>query len=297
VPPRLSRIYSFAGQRGRWVWLRGTGPEIALVTGGPGLSPSLRGKAPGWVEVAMEGNQAWLLQSRGGAGALLRVPQEAGAAPEPAVTGLRHPSGLLAAEGRVFWIEHDGPPFPGLTYIPAAGPTGRLMCRESGGQVREIGRWPAGVLQPQPGDLVGTAGGAVYVRSRRATSTDFLRVPLDGGPVRRFAGEEGWQRAVLAGSRIYWTAASEEASNYETTVCVRRMEGDRPVTVTDWLSLTGSFFVVGGAPYYSTQGGVFRIPDRLGPARFVRPLSFPFAASDGTTVVGLLGAEPPVVPL
>src|SRR5205814_2039496 len=92
-----------------------------------------------------------------------------------------------------------------------------------------------------PGDVVGTASDAVYLRIRRMTSTELLRVPLAGGGFARVATEIGSQQATLAGDRLYWMAPSEEAAPNADRRCVRTLAaGGAPQTVTDWLSKDGT---------------------------------------------------------
>jgi hypothetical protein len=302
----------FAAEPGRWAWIRASDSETELRVLEKGAERVVA-KGRGWTRVALAGDTAWVLESRGGRGALLRVAL-AGGQPEREASDLGSPLDVLAHGDRVYWTEAVPAVDAGFLFVPSVGPRTRLKVREASGTIRTLGEWPGlapaarspvtdnllGVarnLAPGPGseDLLGVAREAVYVRQRRLVSTEFLRVPLAAGEPLRVASEPGDQNGVVAGEYLYWTAPSEEAENFDMISCVRRAGPDGVTeTVTDWLDGPGVLGLLDGAPHFISDW-LYRLPDRLAPSPIAgRVLAYP-AATDGKNVVSLGGEGPPTI--
>jgi hypothetical protein len=297
---RKPPVRAFAADGDRWAWLKDAGEDAELYLGGPGRSPRSLARGRGWVEVALGADAAWVLQRSPGASGpetLLRVPLDGGPAPAVELSGLDEAASLIAAGGRLYWLENapaggpgEAPGGPPLSFLPAAAARTRLRCRESTGMVRTVAGWPA-AQPPARGDLVGLSGDWAVVRSRRAVSTEFLRVALASGEMARLAGELGAQEGALHGDRLAWTAGSEEANGLGYT-CVRALEvaadpGTPPETLTDWLPVDGVLLATRDALWFFSDA-VYRLPAHLGLSEEIGDAHGWPATSDGRSLV-LLG--------
>ena len=285
----------FVASAGKWAWLKRAGEESELFRGGPSTAPNSLGKGKDWSEIALAGDDLWLLSRSGEHAELLH--SMAGAAPVSTLKDLPDAGGLYAADGRLFWLESA--PLGPMTgaFVPAADATGRLRVREATGAVRTLAEWPGGQIG-RTGDVIGVANGQAYVRLRRSASTEFLRVPLAGGEWQRLAAESDTQQGVLIGDTLYWTAPTEESNQIHGTRCVRRLTASGGVeTLTDWLTSNGDLHPGPRTPYYITnhiEPSLLELPDHLGEARVVRPAP-PQAALDGDQLINLDGPTAPSV--
>lgn len=287
--PRPSRVVDFSGHRGSWAWLEEDGDQVSLWEGGPGRRRKVSA-GKDWMEVSRAGTALWVL--RGGARpALLRV--EAGTVTE-AAANLRQPGGLLAAEGRVAWIETEDRVPGAWGFVPAAGPTSRLQVLESATSApvrpRTVAEWPGARAWPE--DLFALTEEAAYVRVQRAGATEFLRVPLNGTPPTRLAVEGGPQQAVVHEGRLYWTAPSEEVMPTLSMRCLRTADAAGPRTLTDWLLPSGRLLSFPDGLFYANQY-CYRLPTEFGPPVYVGQVAAGIIRDDGRTVVALQSAEPP----
>jgi hypothetical protein len=291
-PPEIA---DFSASNGHWLWLKRVGDAVELVRGGPGERPTAVARGRDWVEVGQNAGGIWMLSRTGDKGELLHTTGSA--APASAVSDLSRPAGLLAVEGRVFWMESVPSPEKDESFIAAASATCRLKVREASGQVRTLDEWPTGHDAGQ-GDVVGVSGDSVIVRLHRPYSTEFLRVPLGGGPSVRIAAEEGWQKAQIIKDSLYWTAPSEEANQRAGICCVRRGRGAaEPETISDWLPMYGILHASGARLYYLPNGmdhNLYQVPDRLELPIRLRSLPGP-ATMDGDQPVLLTGPNAPAL--
>jgi hypothetical protein len=238
------------------------------------------------VEVVLEGNAAWILQRRANKGALLRVEIGANRSVDVVKGDLHDPGGLQVQNGRVYWLERTQPVGFGPGYLPASGPTLRLTRREASGVVSALGAWPGGPdadCAPGAEDVIGELEGAVWVRVRRLSSTEFVRFPLAGGAPELAFGEPGAQHGVIWKSQLHWTAPSAEAPS-AGLVSVRRLESGTPVGISDWLPGDGQLLTAEGRLYYAA-GQLYRLPPRLAQAEPLRAIP---AGQVGTDGVGLV---------
>jgi hypothetical protein len=276
----------FTGKAGRWVWLQQFSKQSTLFfQEGAGAGVQIASGSD-WVEVALDGDAAWVLQRQGGRGALLRVPLRASSRPQEVRAGLADPGGLLAQEGRLYWLERRPGSSKAPAYIPAVGPMLQLMVREASGAVRALGVWPAGteaISGPGAGDLLGVQDGALWARVRRLSSTELVRFPLSGGDPERVASEAGGQTGLVAGGEVYWTAPSAEGVS-AGLVSVRRLHGSTPESVTDWLPGAGSLLAADGALYYAADR-LYRLPARLAPSVPLREISSGRVETDGHSLL------------
>ncbi|MFN3648747.1 MAG: hypothetical protein ACK47B_04125 [Armatimonadota bacterium] len=302
APAAKPQIISFAGSDGRWAWLRRVGETVELFQGTAAGEKTLLAKGSDWREVALTGETAWLLRSEGGRGELLSLPIGAPGTPKAELTGLRAPQGLLAEGDRLFWLERaEGAPL-GPVFIPAAASGLRLMTRQAG-QTRVLSEWPAAEIPPgemlgfTPGTrVVGLGDGAVFVQETGITSTTYYRVPETGGEAQRVAAASGMQQGVVHESVLYWTAPSEEASNFDVTASIHRLRpGGKPETLTDWLRMPVALLKYRGGVAVSAEG-LFRLPEQLGPAELIdaRAMIPGGTTSDGTHIVLLHEADGPL---
>lgn len=281
---------------------------MVAYAGGPQLAPKRLLEGPGLTEVALDGQDVWILRTEPGSagkGTLLHTtwtaPDRDPDRPSEVAANLSRPGGLLASQRRVYWLEAEPAPAPGFPYCAPASAVASLRCREPDGQVRTLASgYPLGAIAEPPaaratapfapGDVVGQAGDAVYLRLRRLASTEFLRAPAGGGDLSRIAMETGSRSAVLAGGRLFWTAPSSEATTSADRVCVRTVStsGGAPRVVTDWLTDAGTLVAVRDRLYYlGTSYALYRLPSTEGPPEFLRH-AFPGPASgDGESVVYL----------
>lgn len=285
---------TFSGQDGTWAWLQRYGVRDTLLGRRQQGGEFQIATGRDWEELAVDGETVWILERSGSAGSLLRVTLAPGANPLTVRAGLREPGGLLAQNGRVYWLETDLPPSGTPTYVPTTGPTLRLQVREKSGAVRTLGTWPGGSdirRVAAAGDLIGEAGGAVWVRVRRSGSTELVRFPLAGSGPERVAGVLGIQQAVLRGTELFWTAPSPEAAQ-AGRVSVYRLGSKGPELVTDWLPKEGTLLPTTGGIYYA-QDQIYRVatPGRL--PRPLRQIRADRTATDGTSVVLLTDSVAP----
>lgn len=299
--PARATVLAFAADGDRWAWLKRAGTSVELLAGGPGGARTSIAKGRGWTEVALEGESAWLLRKEGTRGALLKIQLAPGGREETVLDSLLSPGALRAHAGRVYWLEMP-PSQPRFAFVPTAGSITRLKCREASGETRELGAWPGGGPDgPAAGDLIGFTSDAAFVRIRRLTSTELVRLPLAGGAPARVAAENGTPSAVIHAGSLYWTAPSPEAMPESLLECVRRLpltgeSGTAPV-VADWLPPVGTLISVGDSVYDLAEG-LYRIPARPGAAAFLRRAHSGRAASDGSHAVLLdEGEDPAAVPV
>lgn len=287
----------FVSSAGKWAWLRRSGGEVELFRGGPGVAPQKLGAGTGWSEIALAGDDLWLLNRTGNLAELLH--SMTGGAPVSTLKDLPGAGGLYTAEERLFWVESPPSPSSIIPFTPAAGAASRVRVREASGQVRTVAEL-SGAQAGQPGDVIGVSNSQVYVRLRRTASTEFLRVPLAGGDWERLAATNGTQQGLLMNGTLYWTAPTEESNKVATLRCVHRLSASgSPETLTDWLPASGELQPSAGAPYYLASGlesALFQLPEHLDQARFVRSVP-QRAALDGDQVINLDGPSAPnVVP-
>lgn len=267
--PRARRVLDIDGRAGRWAWLKESDAGIELLQGGAGREPSAAATGSGWIEVALDGEGAWILQRGAGGGALLRVLLSGGAV-ERVREGLRNPSGLHVHEGRVYWVETTPPAAGASPAVPPLGAMARLQVREGGGPPRTLAAWPVSasmVPATDPGgpQVIGVGADGVYVAVPRLVTTELVRVPLSGGPPRLLASEEGAQQGVLSRGVLHWTAPSEEAGSGPAMSCVRRLgRGGAPETVTDWLEGSGTLVSTDREVFFAGDA-IYRVPGELGP--------------------------------
>jgi hypothetical protein len=143
--------------------------------------------------------------------------------------------------------------------------------------------------------VIAVTGTDAYVRVRRLSATEFVRLPLQGGEGERLAIEGGIQQGVLANGVFYWTAASTEAPPDTSIQSVKRgapAEGGQ--LVTDWIPGDARLFTH-GARVYSAGLYLYRIPEQPGPPELVRKLNTAPKGTDGPVVLDFYGAKPQVL--
>ena len=286
-----------AAAGGRWAWLGRSGDEVELAMGGPGAGRTSLARGRDWEQLAVDGNAAWILRRRNGQGALLQVALAPNAMPAELVTGIENPISLLSQGGSVYWIEHPQPAGAVLPFVPAMLPPARLRVREASGQARTVAEWPLPAPQPgtapDPGRLVAVANGGAYLEIHRPASTEFLRVDLASGEVRRLAMETGTQYSVQWGDHLYWTARSDEAMPTAGLGCVRRAgAAGEPEVVTDWLPGNGILLGLPDGVYYLGHE-LFRLPSQRGQSQYLRAAPPGAATTDGKGAILVMG-DPPV---
>jgi hypothetical protein len=293
----------------------GTPADMGLFSGRPGEQGKELARGHGWSEVAVDGQDTWLLRREGTpghvTGALLRATT--GGAPTEVVRGLLSPCGLLASGGRVYWTEATPAPVPGLEFIPTRGEIARLRCRDAGGQVTTLAEWPGSEPDPMAvygpltrtqvaASIVGLSGSFLIVQQRRLATTEFLRIPVAGGEASRLVIVEGSQQGALRGDTLYWTAPSEEAGGSALTQCVERLPvnaeaGAAPTLVAEWLPPMGSLCATPSAVYWGGDD-LFRLPETLDSAKDVGPAGYATLFADGDRVVMVSNTgQPSVHPL
>jgi len=321
APPQTF-IISFDSEGDRWAWIEYRSGEITLLTrdqpGGTGsAAPPAKSIAAGrgaWMEVALAGQTTWLLARSGKLGELLRL-EPGKQKPDRVLAGLSNPGGLLTHDGRLYWIEVS-PRLPGLPGVPAAGPTCSLKELE-GSRARTVATWPGAEggradrltiignplglgtanqdpVRPDRGDIVGISGDRVFIRSRRPLSTDFFGVSLKTGKTERLASEGGVQTAALRGQTLFWTAPSEEAVLRLSMRCVKRLGPNGPEKLTEWLPGGGNLVATDRRIVY-VVGGVYVIPESLGPPSYRGEVVTAEVASDGRRVILLAGRGAPML--
>lgn len=285
---------TFSGQDGTWAWLQRYGVRDTLFGRGQQGGEFQIATGKDWEELAVDGDTVWVLERNGSVGSLLRVALTPGANPQTVRTGLHEPGGLLAQNGRVYWLQTDLPSSGTPTYVPTTGPMLRLQVREKSGAVRTLGAWPGGSDIQRvgaAGDLIGEAGGAVWARVRRRCSTELVRFPLTGSGPERVVGALGTQQAVLRGTELFWTAPSPEAAQ-AGRVSVYRLGSKGPELVTDWLPKEGTLLSAAGGIYYA-QDQLYRVATPGGLPRPLRQIRADRTATDGTSVVQLTESMAP----
>lgn len=293
-----SELRAFSGSAGQWAWIKDKGSESELYVGRPGEAGRIRAKGAGWTEVAQDGADIWLLARAERGGVLLRLPRE-GNAPPAEVTRIEDPSGaLLVQGGQVFWLELSQAADPGLAFVPPLGARIRLRCREADGRIRTLLDRPAAEgATPGAGDLVGLAGGQLYLRLRSATGTELLSVRTSDGMQSWIAGESGTQEAQLANDRLVWMAPSAEATPESGIRCVHRFTpGGAPELMAEWVPPNSSLVVTAEGLGVLDRDDLYRLPSRLGPPTFLRKVTSGKLVSDGRSLVLLSGEQPQLLP-
>ena len=290
-------IIAFTGNDGRWAWLKQAGESVELYVGGANEPARRLGASAGWHDLALDGEDVWLLDAEGDTSDLVRVAYSGGE-PEVVVSSIPAPTGLMAEGGGAYWVETSPGLRPEASFIPAVGPTSRLRYHDGADSPRTLAEWSAGLRPdtvPSGGDIIGATAEGVYVRTLRLMCTEIWLVPLEGGQPTRVVSAGGLQVATLRGGELYWTTPSEEAEPSAGVVSVRRRApGQEAETVTDWLPGGGKLLTVASKVYYAHYE-LYRVPSRLGPPRFIRVVPYGGAAADGRRVISLGGADAPSV--
>lgn len=286
--PPPSSIRSFNAEGDRWAWVR-DGAEPEAWVGGPSGSP--RKLSPGVrpLEAVVSGSEVWVLGTQGNSGALVRL--DAAGAASPVVPNLARPGGLLARGGRLFWIDARPAALSRLPFLLAGSSMWRVMAREADGRVRTLAEYPCSTF-PEPGDVLDEYQGALLVRMHRKTSTEILRVPLDGGEPVRLLAEEGAQACRVIQGVLYWTAPSEEASPISNIRCIKRLSpAGKAELVAEWVPGPGTLADLGGKPAYLANS-LYRLTDRLDLPTVERELPG-HAVTDGRRLILLDGPNAP----
>jgi hypothetical protein len=288
--PPPARVRSFAGGPSSWIWLREQGGDRVLMAGSGAGEAREVARDPGLTEVALSGADYWVLSPT--AGLLLRGRVGAAEPPTAVVTGLRSPGGLLAADGGAYWLEKRGGESPLAAFVPAVAGVLSVRSLTAAGQTATLGEWHGAGAAPAEGDLIGVTPEAAYLRIRRRDSTEFVRLPRDGAAGRRVAAEVGAQEGLLVGGRLYWTAASPEATPSAGVRAVRREGPAGPEAVSDWLPATGTLLTLSGRPYYAARR-LYRLPPTFGASVAGGAIpGFGRVVAAGDELISLSGAVP-----
>jgi hypothetical protein len=298
-PTSRKDIRAFAADGEKWAWLSGSPDTLELFTGGRGLPAKRLGPAPGWTEVALGGGQVWGLRTEAKSVALVSAPVESLTGLTSVAAGLQNAQGLHFIGGRVYWTEVEPPPAPGLTFLPAAGPTLRFRCREQDGKIVDLAEWPGGsptvtpFARPVPlAEVLGEADGSVHARVGRLASTEFVRFPRAGGVAQRIANEDGAQQGVVWNGRFFWSGPSLEAAGGNALYSLWTLDASgSPVQRCEWLG-AGTLLPLREGLYWAADG-LYRIPDHLDAASYAKDMPLNVASFDMTGPVLLaLGDEP-----
>jgi hypothetical protein len=248
--------------------------------------------------VAQDGADLWLLGRSGAGAVLLRLPREGEAPPVEVARIAGAAGGLLAQEGKVFWLELSAAADPGLAFVPPLGGRLHLRCRDTDGRIRALLDRPAAeAAKPGAGDLVALSGGQLYLRLRSASGTELLSVPAQGGPATGIAGETGTQQALLWNGRLVWTAPSEEATPESGIFCLRRLPATgAPELVAEWLPANGNVLSAAEGLLYVSIDDLYRLPERPGAPVFLHKIEGGQVVSDGRSLVRLHAGQPELLP-
>lgn len=235
-----------------WLWVERPkdGPNRLVVARGRQARPIA--EAESITAYDADGRRAaWI--ARSGGRWQVSVADLDGAPPKVLWEGPEEPWGVRLAGPGVCWLRPAPAEAPGLSAFPPLGAQTEVVRADaSGGPPVTVGR----LREEGPGEIVGYHGGALVVAAWRIGSlgnTVFHRVPLDGEPARRLAGELGVRRGVLErDGSLVWTALSREATIEAAASCLRRLPagGGAIQTVMEWLPAGGALFATRGGLVY-----------------------------------------------
>jgi hypothetical protein len=257
-------------------------------------------RGAGWTEVALLGDDVWVMHRDRDSGELLKVRPDRQSVLEAVARSLPRPGGLYAHQDRLYWIESHAAAPENAVFVPPVGPLAVLRCREASGAVREVGVWPGGVEGADgapAGQIVGVDGEALIVCVYRLSSTEIVSFPPSGQAPVRLAGAAGRQAAVLHGGSLYWTAPSLEAASAGRR-CVRCLPlppaGSEPRTLTDWLPGEGRLISLDTDLYYAADV-LYRLSQAPGAAGALRGIPSGSVVTDGASLIHLDAAGVPNV--
>lgn len=283
----------FSSRGAEWAWIVTTGEQSELLSGGPGTAGRTIAKGSGWTDVAVGADGIWLLQSEGSRSRLLLAPK-GGGEPREVLASTESSAALFALDEQVFWLELTPAKVAGVSYVPTLGGTLRLRRCDAAGKAGTLAEWPAGGRVDRRGvEIIGSAGGRIYVADFNGIGTEFQSVPLAGGVPVRVAAESDSQHGVLHGGRLVWTAPSEEATpSSRIRRLLTRKDDAEPEVLADWVPAIGNLLSVGDRLYYAGAGSVYRAPGASEPPVFTGRIAFGPVATDGKTLIELSSAAP-----
>lgn len=291
-----AQITSFGARGAEWAWIRSRGEIGELFLGSGGSQGRKVAEGSGWAEVAVGNAALWLLQREGQQGRLLRVAKSAAGDPEEVAGPLAQPGGLHAEGDRVFWIESVPAAEPGLAFIPTLSGQLRLRMLEASGAVRTLAEWPSsGAIQPPDLEVIGVMGDRVYTSAFNGLGTEFMSVRLSGEPPTRVAAEAGSQHGTIHSGRFVWTAPSDEATPVSGIRQLRVLREDAASEVlADWVPAGGALVPMRDRLYYAGLGKLFTVREQAGTPDFVRVIDYGPVATDGRSLVSIVGDAPVV---
>jgi hypothetical protein len=202
--------------------------------------------------------------------------------------GTARVAGLLIGAGRLFWIEQNAPIVPECAPLPPLSSTCKVMAAPlAGGPASMV----ATLMEPEGEQCVGIHGDQLYISTFRPAAlgtTVWYRIPLNGGVPQRIAGAAARQHAVLGSDgSLYWLAPSREASQSQSTSCIRRLRPDgKSETLTDWLPQGGRLADTNRGIVYVDESWAAQAWPIASSRELPRPLPLPdgygvLAAGDG----------------
>jgi hypothetical protein len=188
--------------------------------------------------------------------------------------GLRSPQGLWVTADKVYWTETRPPRVALVPQVPIAASVHVILSAARGQGPASLVALAAGGTPHFAGQLLGVRDGKLYYTEpiqwgSLSASTCIRRGAGTGDTPDTLARAATRSLGALDGSRLYWTAPSEELNAPDSGRIVQRLDlatdDGAAVTITDWLPSMGFLSARGGRTWYVGGGHLWRVHGALAP--------------------------------